>query len=263
MLGWIKSKGPSRPAAPNLSDLVEPTALLSSLEQSVYKYLKQTDEGLLVYPAAKRSLNDVDGNVRAVWEHTRLEACRYLIMVPRRDVELLIGAARQAEMIDAFLRQKPHEETVVDFSGLPTEDYSVAIGAGLNWLGHCAILARVAPDKYKRTRRDFRHLAVLAQQWWGLDGSEARCHQMLANQDFPPLMFFLVWQTFTRLAKEIAIASIYGSSFDRIPKRDEQHLETTLQSRSQEPATARSVNREGVDRLGVASDPADLLYCAK
>jgi hypothetical protein len=218
MFGWMKPKDLSAPAALTLGDLVEPTAMLSALELSVREYLKQTDEGLLVYPAAKRRLNDADGNIRAVWEHTRLEACRYVIMVPRPDIELLIGPARQAEMIDAFLRQKPHEETVVDFNGVPAEDYSLAIGAGLNWLGHCAILTRVPPEKFKRTRRDFRHLVVLAQQWWRLDGAEARYHQVLANHDFPPLMFYLVWKTFTRLAKEIAIASICGSSLDRPSK---------------------------------------------
>ena len=74
-------------------------------------------------------MNDAGGNIRAVWEHTRLEAWRYVIMVPRRDVELLIDPARQAEMIDAFLRQTPRDETVVDFNGVPAEHCSLAIGA--------------------------------------------------------------------------------------------------------------------------------------
>ena len=256
MFGWMKSKELSAPAALTMGDLVEPTTLLSALELSVREYLKQTDEGLLVYPAAKRRLNDADGDIRAVWEHTRLEACRYVMLVPRRDVELLIGPARQAEMIDAFLRQTPHEETVVDFNGVPAEDYSLAISAGLNWLGHCAILTRVPPEKFRRTRRDFRHLVVLAQQWWRLDGAEARYHQMLANHDFPPLMFYLVWKTFTRLAKEIAIASIYGSSPDRPSKEDERRFQTTWQSRPQEPAA--TLNAEGVARLLAALDPTDL-----
>jgi hypothetical protein len=227
------------------------------LELSVREYLKQTDEGLLVYPAAKRCLSDADGDLRAIWEHTRLEACRYVMMVPRRDVELLIGPARQAEMIDAFLRQTPHEEIVVDFNGVPAEDYSSAIGAGLNWLGHCAILARVPPEKFKRTRGDFRHLVVLAQRWWRLDGAEARYHQMLANHDFPPLMFYLVWKTFTRLAKEIAIASIYGSSLDRASKDDKRRFQTTWQSRPQEQPAA-TLTAEGVARLLAAFDPTDL-----
>jgi hypothetical protein len=259
MFGWMKSKELSAPAALTQSDLVAPTTMLSALELSVRDYLKQTDEGLLVYPAAKRRLNDADGNIRAVWEHTRLEACRYVIMVPRRDVELLIDPARQAEMIDAFLRQKPHEETVVDFTGVPAEDYSLAIGAGLNWLGHCAILARVTPDKFKRTRRDFRHLVVLAQQWWRLDGAQARHDQMLENHDFPPLMFYLIWQTFTRLAKEIAIASIYGYSIDRASEDEERRFRTTSRSRPQEPAATLTINAEGVARLLAASDPTDLL----
>jgi hypothetical protein len=233
MFPWLKSKDPPPPTSLTSADLVKPTKMLSTLELSVREYLKETDEGLLVYPAAKRRLNDADGNIRAVWEHTRLEACRYMLMVPRRDVELLIGPARQTEMIDAFLRQKPHEETVVDFTGVPVEDYSLAISAGLNWLGHCAFLARVTPDKFKRTRSDFRHLVVLAQQWWRLDGAEARYHQVLANHEFPPLMFYLIWKTFTRLAKEIAIASIYGSSLNRAAEDDERRLQT-WQSQRQE-----------------------------
>jgi hypothetical protein len=259
MLGWRKPKGPSSPAALTLGNPAEPTALLSALDELVPEYLQQTDKGLLIYPAATRRSNDADGNIRAIWEHTRLEACRYMTMVPRRDVELLIAPARQAKMIDAFLRQKPHEQTIVDFKGVPAEDYSVAIVAGLNWLNHCAFLARAAPDKFKRTRRDFRRLVILAQQWWALEGSRKRCQQILANHDVPPLMYYLVWRTFTHLAKEIAIASIYGSSFDQALGRDEQHAQATLQSRPQGLAAALTVRSEDLGRLRAASDPTDLL----
>lgn len=259
MFGWSKSRKPSLTTALALDDIAEPAALFSALGQSVDEYLKQTDEGFLVYPAAKRALNDTDGNIRAIWEHTRLEACRYMTMVPRRDVGLLVDPARQIEMIDTYLRQKPHEDTVIEFSGAPADDYSVAIGAGFNWLGHCAILARAAPDKFRRTRRDFRHLAVVARRWWELDGAVSRCQQMLANHEVPPLMFYLIWQTFTRLAKEIAIASICGSSLDPSFGRSERNPRTTPRYRPQELTTAPIKNPEVAARLQTASDPTDLL----
>jgi hypothetical protein len=69
-------------------------------------------------------------------------------------------------------------------------------------------------------------------------------------------MFYLVWKTFTRLAKEIAIASIYGSSLDRPSKDDERRFQTTWQSRPQEPAA--TLNAEGVARLRAAFNPTDL-----
>jgi len=54
-------------------------------------------------------------------------------MVPGREVGLLSEAARQIEMIDAYLLQRRHGETVIDFTGSATADFSIAV-AGLNWL---------------------------------------------------------------------------------------------------------------------------------
>jgi hypothetical protein len=63
--------------------------------------------------------------------------------------------------------------------------------------------------------RNFRKVTQLAQQWWALEGSGPPCFKMLARQEKPPLMVYLIWQEYTRLAKEIATATIYGSSIDR------------------------------------------------
>ncbi|WP_143279347.1 hypothetical protein [Bradyrhizobium ottawaense] len=261
MFGWGRSKKSVLPSAQEaIGDLFEPLTLLSALDRLLPWYLKETDEGRLVYPACKRTLNDADGNVWAIWEHTRLEACRYVMMVPRRDVELLVGAVRQPEMMDAFLRQAPHEETVVDFKGVPVVDYPIAIIAGLNWLDHCAFIGGVDPDKFSRTRRDFRRLVVLAQQWWAIENAGPRCYEMLANCQVPPLMFCLMWQSYTRLAKEIAIAAIYGSSLDRAIERDRQHLQTTLGSQPDKMQAALSALSDTAARLKDASDPDDLVH---
>ena len=139
-------------------NLFDPAAILGVLDQVVPQYLDGVDRHELIYPACKRTLTDTDGNVRSIWAHTRLEAMRYVMMVPRRDVELLIGPVRQPEMIEAYLRQKPHENTVVDFTGVPIDDLVIAIVAGFNWLNHCAFLAGVHPDKFARTLRNFRKI---------------------------------------------------------------------------------------------------------
>jgi hypothetical protein len=196
-------------------DLSAPLAIVRTLDQAVPKYLDRVDGGDLIYPACKRTPADIDGNLRAVWEHTRIEAMRYVIMVPRREVELLIDPVRQPEMLDAFLRKAPHEDTVVDFTGVAIDDFVVAIVAGLNWLNHCAVLAGVDRDKFSGTQRNFRKIVVVAQQWWALEGSGPRCYQMLAQQEKPPLMLHLMWLEYTQLAKQIATAAIFGSSTDR------------------------------------------------
>jgi hypothetical protein len=218
---------------------VRPDALLQNLGQRVPKYLADVDQGRLIHPACKRALSDTDGDVGSVWDHTRLEAMQYVMAVPGPDFGLLSEAARQLEMIDGYLFQRPHENTVIDFTGVATADFSIAIVAGLNWLTHCAELAGVPPAQQTGTLRNFRKLVTLAQQWWLTEGAVERCGQMLASGEQPPLMLYLIWSEYTRLAKQIAAAAIFGNSIDRSAKLV-----------SLPPGT--------VPRFEAAKDPADL-----
>jgi hypothetical protein len=192
-----------------------PRALLLALEETVARYVNDIDQGRLIYPACKRTLSDKDGDVRSVWDQTRLEAIRYAMMVPGREFELLIEPARQLEMIDAYLLQRPHADIVIDFTGNSPANFSIAILAGLNWLRHCAQLAKVRPAQQSGTIRNFRRVATLARRWWLTEGAAERCSQLLASGETPPLMLYLVWSEYTRLAKQIASATVFGPSNDR------------------------------------------------
>jgi len=208
--GWRNAKrpGPSGPATASVDDPSSgATALLRAMEQAVPRYVGKADRGDLVYPACKRKPADVGGDARAIWEDTRIEAVRYVVMVPGHQIDLLVDPLRQPEMLEAFLRRPPHDDTVVDFTGVAVDDFVVAITAGLNWLSHCAVLAGVDREKFSGTLRNFRKIVVVAQQWWALEGSGSRAADMLARQEKPPLMLYLVWLEFTRLAKEIAVAA--------------------------------------------------------
>jgi hypothetical protein len=189
--------------------------LLQELGKRVPKYLEDADHGKLIYPACKRTLSDADGDIRSVWDHTRLEAIRYVMMVPARNFELLIEPSRQLEMIDAYLVQRPHGETVVDFTGAAAADFAIAVLAGFNWLSHCSAVAKVNPSKQSGTLHNFRKLVTVARQWWLMPGASERCAQLLAEGNKPPLMFYLIWTEYTRLSKVIASAATFGSSIDR------------------------------------------------
>ncbi len=121
-------------------------------------------------------------------------------------------------MIDAYLFQLPHGDTVIDFTGTATADFAIAIVAGLNWLTHCADLAGVDPAQQSGTIRNFRKLVTLAQRWWLTEGAVERCGQLLSRGEQPPLMFYLIWSEYTRLAKQIAAAAIFGASANRSTK---------------------------------------------
>jgi hypothetical protein len=180
--------------------------------------LNDVDQGKLIYPACRRALSDANGDVRSVWNDTRLEAMRYVMMVPGHEFDLLSSPARQMEIIDAYLFQRAHAETVIDFTGTASTDFAIAILAGLNWLTHCAHLASVPPAQQMGTIRNFRKIVTIAQQWWLTEGAAERCVQLIANRQQPPLMLYLVWSEYTRLAKQVAGAAVFGSSINRSAK---------------------------------------------
>jgi hypothetical protein len=200
--GWLAKDQDAQKTAPP-----GPQAILEDLARRVPQYVNDADQGKLTYPACKQIISSA-ADVRAVWDHTRLEAVRYLVMLPGREFGLLAEPARQPEMLGAFLRQQPHDDTVIDFTGSTMSDISIAIFAGFNWLNHCAVLGAAEREKFSGTLQHFRKLVVLAQQWWATEGADLRCRQMIAAGEKPPLMLYLVWTDYTRLAKEIAAAGL-------------------------------------------------------
>jgi hypothetical protein len=141
-------------------------SIMQDLDKRVVRYLDDVDQARLAYPACKRTRSDANGDVRSVWDHTRLEAVRYVTMVPRQEYRLLAEPASQPEILDAYLRQRPHDDIVIDFTGSTMSDLAIAITAGFNWLNHCAGLVEVDPSKFRATLSHFRKITVLAQQWW-------------------------------------------------------------------------------------------------
>ena len=204
-MGWFgwRAKAPvaDKPA------LSGPQAILEDLAKRIPQYIEDADQGRLVYPACQQAISSA-ADVRAIWDRTRLEAMRYLVMVPGHEFALLAEPARQSEMLEAFLRQQPHDDTVIDFTGSTMSDIAIAIFAGFNWLNHCAVLAAVEREKFSGTLQHFRKLVVLAQQWWATEGAGPRCRQMIEAGEKPPLMLYLVWTDYTRLAKEVAAAGL-------------------------------------------------------
>ena len=253
--GWRLSKD----AAADGAAVFGLQAILQDLERRVPQYLDDVDQGRLVYPACKRTASDAHGDVRSIWDHTRLEAIRYVTMVPRREFVLLAEPARQPDMLEAYLRQRPHDDTVIEFTGSTMSDLAMAIVAGFNWLNHCAALAGVDHDKFSGTLSNFRKITGLAQQWWAMEGADERCTRMLAEHEKPPLMLYLIWTEYTRLAKEVASAAFFGSSIDRAIDRRREVLDRELAGRPDEPGAARDELMSTMAGFESARDPADLI----
>jgi hypothetical protein len=184
---------------------------------------------------------------------------RYVTMVPRREFELLADPSRPIEILEAYLRPQPHEDTVIEFTGSTTSDLAIAIVAGFNWLNHCAVLVEVDRHKVSGALNSFRKIAFLAQQWWSMEGAEARCNQMLIDREKPPLMLYLVWAEYTRLAKEVASAAFFGSPIDGTISRRRETLSRELAGRPNELHSALEELTETMASFEGARDPDDLI----
>ena len=235
-----------------------PQAILQELGKRVPQYLDDVDQGRLIYPACKRAPSDAHGDIRSIWDDARLEALRYLAVVPRREFVLLAEPARQPDMLEAYLRQQPHDDTVIEFSGSTMNDLAIAIVAGFNWLTHCAVLVGADRDKFSGTLGNFRKITVLAQQWWAMEGADERCSQMLVAREKPPLMLYLIWTEYTRLAKEVAAAAFFASSIDRAIAGRRDVLESEFAGRPAELDSALDELAETMASFERASDPDDL-----
>lgn len=81
---------------------------------------------------------------------------------------------------------------------------------------------------------------------------------MLENRELPPLMFYLLWGSFTRLAKEVAVASIYGSCLDVALERQSRNLRSALAGQPKQLEAALIAQKENATLLMSASDPNNL-----
>jgi hypothetical protein len=185
-----------------------PLPLHEDIEKRAKQYLDDVDNGKFVYPACKRAASDTAGDEQSISDHTRLEAFRYLLSVPRREFALLAEPDQQAALLDGYLRQLPHDQTVIEFTGNTSADLSIAILAGFNWLVQCAVQAGADPKEFLGALRNFRKVASSAQKWWAVDGAKERYAEMLAAKQEPPLFLNLVWTDYTRMATEIAAARV-------------------------------------------------------
>jgi hypothetical protein len=183
-----------------------PLPLHEDIEKRAKQYLDDVDNGKFVYPACKRTASDSAGDEASICDHTRLEAFRYLLSVPRREFTLLADLEQQASLLDAYLRQLPHDQTVIEFTGNTGADLAIAILAGFNWLVQCAVQAGADPKEFLGALRNFRRVASSAQKWWAADGAKERYAEMLVANQEPPLFLNLVWTDYGRMATEIATA---------------------------------------------------------
>ena len=183
-----------------------PHTLLDEIEKRGKQYVDDVDNGKLISPACKRTASDAGHDQAAIADHTRLEAFRYLLRCRAKNFACSPSRMQQAALLDGYLRQLPHEDMVIEFTGVTHADLAIAIIAGFNWLVHCAV--SLAPRPISFTARCATSAGSPPPRKNGGPPTAQRSamREMLQAQQEPPLFLNLVWADYSRMAEEIAAA---------------------------------------------------------
>jgi hypothetical protein len=82
---------------------------------------------------------------------------------------------------------------------------------------------------------------------------------MLLKGEKPPLMLYLIWAEYTRLAKEVASAAFFGPSIDRAIERRREVLNGEFAGRPDDRNSALDERTETMASFESARDPGDLI----
>ena len=89
--------------------------------------------------------------------------------------------------------------------------------------------------------------------------SAQRCSKMLLEREKPPLILYLIWTEYTRLAKEVAAAAFFGAPIERAVAKRAEVLTSKFAGRPDELDSALDEVTETVANFERARDPDDLI----
>jgi hypothetical protein len=224
LFDFLKPKNQvSESAAPKAGNLIRANAITTAIEaqgliatitRDVPKYLMEVRSGRYKAPACTRRPREPRGNVHDIWEDTRLEAFAPLLNHVGSNVMTLGRSARQRELFHAFRHDRPHLKYPDVATGEEVHDTVQAVFQCLIYLRDQCLKAKTSYNVYAGALETFEKDCVAAYDWWQKEGAGPTADLPLVHDERPPLMIYILWRETTRLAKEIATASIYGLSLE-------------------------------------------------
>lgn len=232
---------------------LKPIALAVAISEAVRDHAKAIKSGRLSFPAHKRE----NANVEGIWADLRLEALSALIGFGRANLTLLADFRRQAEMLSAFLDERPHLE-VPQPRGEPIADTWQAVWHVYLYLD--AVGSEVmdsATDHISLSAEGRDILSELTAQSQELRGLWVAFERAVRSgtsprPEVPRTALDVIWIDVTAKTKSIALSTVFGPD-------PEATIQMLLDSvvRDSTPAEAASA-RAALERLRAARQPEEI-----
>ena len=216
MFGWFRKKAPKlSPRIKTAEKLLGPVALAVAIVECVSEHAAAVKAGKVDFPAHRRK----GSNVKAIWIDLRLEAMRPMFGFGQADLMMLSNMTRQAELLAAFVDERPHLEFPQP-RGQPVADTWQGVWQVYRYLD--AVGSEVMDRETNRAALKARRCNIISaftaeatqlrDRWAAFEnavktGSGPR-------PEMPPTVIEVFWADVTAKTKSIALSTIFGPHYE-------------------------------------------------
>jgi hypothetical protein len=247
-----ESTAVERPESERRADAV---LVASTLSEKLRRYRLSVQSNEFRTPASTRLRGEPRGNVRDVWEDTRLEAMQRLSEHGSVKFADLASADRQSALFDVLRKLDKPPKYPIALTGDAGIDTVSASFCALGYLRDKCLEAGTTTEVTTSALESFLTRCEFAGICWQ---ETRRGHHLLGAGYSPPMMFSIIWDEVTRLSKEIAVATIIGSPLEKAIKRDIEHLNARYAKDSKLVSFCEKIRLQQI-RIHEAIEPDDLL----
>ncbi len=258
MFGWLKRKTSSSSSDYGLPSffvkMVEPLALAEAISESTKRYMGQIASRKSSAAAAEQK----DSSLAEIWDEIRIEAALPVFTHGAAQISLLAYVFEQPKLFNEFVDNKPHLEFPHIPVGEPFHDTLQAVFQSfiyLNDLGE-KVGARFAqgPGFFD----EFERKCTETRSRWREYEAEIAVRSDRKTSRMPVTMICIFWEEITRLAKEVAICSKFGTTPEENLLIVAQQINTHYGGNDAEAKRLEITVREMLDQMQKARDPNDL-----
>jgi hypothetical protein len=229
---------------------VDATVVASTLQDRIRRYSLSVDSNEFRIPASKRRRGEPRGSLREIWEDTRLEAMQRLMEHGSADIEDLASAEEQGVLSEA-LRQLDKDP---QYRIWPAGDVCDTINApfcALNYLqDRCSELGIPTAS----ARKSFIERCEFVSLWQ----QNPTAYQLLFPNHKLPTIFSILWDEVTRLAKEIAVATVFGYPLETGIQRYVEYIKVKYAQHPRLEECCKTLMRQEL-LIRAATAPEDLV----
>lgn len=244
-----------------LDQFAQPLALMMAVAEVCSEYARHVRVGRIKTPAYAR-LND---DVVSMWQDIRTEALLNLYRFGTPDFKALTDPARQLEILNCFLDERPHMEFPRPRGAQPADT--------LQALSHVYLYLDEAERSVCDRQTDYRimntrNLSIFSE--FNLKAQQLReQHRALVDNpeqasfasDAPKTMFEILYEDVTTKAKNIALSANYGPRYESVMNNVVWFAETRMREKGEDEETITmelSKTRELIGSILSADDPDHL-----